>query len=65
MQSDGNSCPLRIDWGDGAVEDMSSVVFMSGKVNLNHVYKKKGKMLVSARGIDGCVGVAGEWVVVN
>ena len=44
---------------------MPSLVFMSGAVNLNHVYKKKGKMLVSARGIDGCVGVAGEWVVVN
>lgn len=63
--SDGNSCPLRVDWGDGTVEDKPSLVFMSGAVNLSHVYKKKGKMLVSARGIDGCVGVAGEWVVVN
>lgn len=62
--SDGNSCPMRIDWGDGVVEEKSSQ-FMDGKVNLNHVYKKKGKMLVSARGIDGCVGVAGEWVTVN
>lgn len=62
--SDGNACPLRVDWGDGVVEERSAT-FMNGKVNLSHVYKKKGKMLVSARGIDGCVGVAGEWLVVN
>lgn len=58
--SDGGVCPLRIEWGDGTVEELKRVTFNNGVVTLSHQYKKKGKMLVSARGINGCVGVQGE-----
>ncbi len=61
----GGVCPLRVDWGDGSVEDMPNVTFLEGKVTLTHSYKKTGTFLVSARGIDGCVGVAGANVTVK
>ena len=58
---DGGSCPLRVDWGDGSVQEMPNVTYTNGRVTLSHQYKTKGKFLVSARGVDGCVGVAGAW----
>lgn len=58
---DGGTCPLRVDWGDGSVQEMPNVTYTNGRVTLSHQYKTKGKFLVSARGTDGCVGVAGAW----
>jgi len=64
LTTDG-ACPVRMDWGDGVVEELKNTAAGPGTITISHQFKKKGKLLVQARGIDGCVGVAGEWVTIN
>ncbi len=59
------ACHIRMDWGDGVVEEMNDATFLNGQVTVSHQFKKKGKLLVQARGTDGCLGVVGEWITIN
>jgi hypothetical protein len=61
VKSDGGVCPMRIEWGDGTVEEKRVTFGPTGETQLfKPYYSSKGKnVLVTFRGIDGCMGVAG------
>lgn len=60
--ADSGFCPLRVNWGDGVVEEVKNADFPTGTLKLWHQPKAKGKLLVQVNGIDGCVGTAATYL---
>lgn len=67
VKSNAGVCPMRIEWGDGTTEERRVTFGPTGETQLvKPYYKSKGKeVLVTFRGIDGCMGVAGARFVGN